>query len=106
MVIKCSLLVSREKVGDCAKNLADSPPLPEFIIKTGPYVTHRGGAHKIIILYKFDKSKVVEAWKTISKQLDSLGDLSGFSFSAHVYGPHPYHLTLEKGATIEGLARH
>jgi hypothetical protein len=62
MVIKCTFLVSLESVGDYAKQFGDSPPLPEYIIKTGPYVNNKGGGvHQIIILYKFDKSNFAEA---------------------------------------------
>ena len=102
MVIKCSFLVSLESVGDYTKHFADSSPLPEYIIKTGPYVTNKGGgAHKIIILYKFDKSKFTEAWEDISKQLGPFGGLSGFTVSAHIYSPHPYHFPLGKGGEVK-----
>jgi hypothetical protein len=102
MVIKCSFLISLESVGHYAKHFADSPPLPEYIIKTGPYVNNKGGGvYKIIILYKFGKSKFAEAWENISKQLGCFGGLSGFTISTHIYGPHPYHLTLEKGEEIK-----
>ena len=76
--------------------------MPEYIIKTGPYVNNKGGGvHQIIILYKFDKSKFAEAWENISKQLGSFGGLPGFTVSAHIYGPRPYHLTLKKGEEIK-----
>lgn len=102
MLIKCSFLVSLESVGDYAKHFADSPPLPEYIIKKDPYVNNKGrGVHQIIILYKFDKSKFAEAWENISKQLGCFRGLSGFTVSAHMYGPHPFHLPLEKGGEIK-----
>lgn len=102
MVIKCTFLVSRERIRDYPRQFSGLPPLPEYIIKKGPYVNNREGAvHQVIILYKFDKSKFAEAWENISKQLDFLRGLPGFTLSAHTYGPRPYHLTLEKGEEIK-----
>lgn len=102
MVIKCSFLVSLQNLRDNAKNFTDSQPLPEYIVETGPYVNNKkGGIHQIIILYKFDKARFAEAWEDISKKLDSLRTLPGFTVSAHIYGPRPYHLPLEKGDEIK-----
>ena len=107
MLIKCSFLLPRESFRDYLGQCSDSPPLPEYILKTGPYVNNKGGSdHKIIILYKFDKSKFAEAWENISKQLGSFGALSGFTVSAHIYGPHPCHLPLGKDGEINGLVRY
>ena len=97
MVIKCTLSITPEKMGYLAGQSWEVPPLPEYIIKKGPYFNNRKGAfHQIIILYKFDKSKFEEARGYISKQLGSIRDLPGFTLSAHIYGPRPYHFTLEK----------
>ena len=102
MLIKCSFLLPRESVRDYLKQFSDSPPLPEYIIKKGPYINNRKGAfHQIIILYKFDKSKFEVARECISQQLGSLRGLPGFTLSAHIYGPSPYHLTLEKNEEIK-----
>ncbi len=101
MLIKCSFLLSREGVRDYLRQFSDSPPLPEYIIKKGPYINNsKGGFRQVIILYSFDKSKFEVARECISKQLGSLRGLSGFTLSARIYGPSPYHLTLEKGEEI------
>jgi tagatose-1,6-bisphosphate aldolase len=85
MVIKCTFLVSLESVGDYAKQFGDSPPLPEYITKKGPYVNNNeGAAHQIIILYEFDRSELREAWTNILKQMDSLHGVPGLAISAHI----------------------
>ena len=102
LVIKCTFLVSQECIRDYVKEITESPPLPEYILKKGPYVNNKEkGVHQLIILYKFDKWKFAEAWENISKQLSSFGALPGFTVSAHTYGPHPGHLTLEKAKEIK-----
>ena len=102
MLIKCSFLLSRESVRDYLRQFSDSPPLPEYIIKKGPYTNNSKGAfYQIIILYKFDKSKFAVARECISQQLGSLRGLPGFTLSAHIYGPSPYHLTLEKNEEVK-----
>jgi hypothetical protein len=101
MLIKCRFLLSRESVRDYLRQFSDSPPLPEYIIKTGPYTINTKGAfHRIIILYKFDKPHFAVARECISQQLSPLRGLPGFTLSAHTYGPRPYHLTLEKSEEI------
>jgi hypothetical protein len=102
MLIKCSFLLSRESVRDHLTQFSESPPLPEYIIKKGPYINNSKKAfHQIIILYKFDKSKFAVARECISQQVGSLRGLPGFTLSAHIYGPSPYHLTLEKSEDIK-----
>ena len=84
MVIKCRFSVSRERVGDYAKHFADSPPLPEYISKKGPYINNkRGAVHQIITIYEFDLSKYTEAWDCISKQLDAFPSIPGFTLWSH-----------------------
>ncbi len=97
MLIKCSFLVSQKSVRGYFEQLSDLPPLPEYIIREGPYFNSKKGAFgQIIILYKFDKSKFEVARECISRQLDSLQGLPGFTLSAHIYGPHPCHLTFRE----------
>ncbi len=43
MLIKCSFLLPRESFRDYLRQFSDSPPLPEYIIKTGPYVNNKEG---------------------------------------------------------------
>jgi hypothetical protein len=102
VLIKCSFLLSRESVRDYLKQFSDSPRLPEYIIKKGPYINNNKGAfHQIILLYKFDKSKFAVARECISQQLASLRGFPEFTLSAHIYGPRTTHLTLEKGEEIK-----
>jgi hypothetical protein len=104
MVIKCSLPISQECLGDYTKHFAECLPLPEYITKRSVYLNNKGkigAGQKIIVIYHCEKSKFKEALKNISKQLDFVRDLPGFSLSAHIYGPHPSHLALEKGRERE-----
>jgi hypothetical protein len=96
MIIKCTLSVSQESIKYYAKQFSDLPPLPEYIIKKGPYVNNKEGApHQIIILYEFDRSKLAEAWENILKQIDSLRGVPGFALSAHM---------LQKGREVKQLS--
>ena len=87
MVIKCTLSFSLESIQYYASQFSELPPLPEYIIKNGPYVNNKEGTdQQIIILYKFDRSKLREAWTNILKQMDSLHGIPKFALSAHMLG--------------------
>lgn len=93
VVIKCTLSFSLETIKYYAGQFSELPPLSEDINKKGPYVNNKeGAAHQMIILYKFDRSKLREAWTNILKQIDSLRDIPGFTLSAHI---------LEKGREVK-----
>jgi hypothetical protein len=87
MIIKCSFSVPLEGIRDYAREVSELCSLPEYITKRGPYIKEGPGAFsKIIILYEFEKSKIVEVWETISKQLDTFRSIPGFALSAHILG--------------------
>ena len=84
LVIKCTLPVPFEHISPYFKKISELPPLPEYITKRGPFINNRiGDKNQIIIIYDFDESRLAEAWKFISDQLDLFRDLPGFTFSAH-----------------------
>jgi len=101
MIIKCALSVPEDSIGFYARQFSELPPLPDYITKKGPYINNKeGAAHQIITVYHFSKFKLSEAQEFIFRHLDPLRGLPGFSLSAHIYGPRPYHLILEKGGEI------
>ena len=107
MIIKCSFLVAQESGTDGCYEFANVPPLPEYIIKKGPYVNNNKGApRQIIIVYQFHKAYFAVAWECISKQLDCFRGFSGFTLSAHIYDPRPHHLSLDKERAITELLRY
>lgn len=107
MIIKCTFLVSPENGMDGCKQASDVPPLPEYIIKKGPYVNNnKGASRQIIMVYQFNKANFAVAWECISKQLDCLRSFPGFTLSAHIYDPRPRHLSLDKERTITELLRY
>ena len=87
MIIRCTFSVPLERIRDYAKEVSRLCPLPEYITRRGPYIKETTGAGgKIIIFYEFEESKTVEAWETISKQVDTFRVIPGFSLSAHILG--------------------
>ncbi len=101
MVINCSLSTSHESIMHYARQFINSPPLPAYITRNGPYVKNeRGGRHEIIISYEFDKSRFEEAMENICKQLGSFPDAAGFAFTADLYSAHPCYLILEKAGKV------
>ena len=93
MMIRCTFSVPLERIKDYAREVSELSSLPEYITKRGPYIKEAAGAgSKIIILYEFEKSKIVEVWETISKQLDTFRGIPGFALSAHI---------LEKGKEVK-----
>lgn len=105
MIIKCTFLLSRESGMDGRKQSSDDQPLPEGIIKKGTYLNNAKGAFRqVIIIYKFDKSHFTRAWEYIARQLDAFRDLPGFTLSAHIYGPRPCHLSLERGEAYQRIS--
>jgi len=92
-MIRCTFSVPLERIKDYAREVSELSSLPEYITKRGPYIKEAAGAgSKIIILYEFEKSKIVEVWETISKQLDTFRGIPGFALSAHI---------LEKGKEVK-----
>jgi len=93
MLIRCTFSVPLERIRDYAREVSERSSLPAYITKRGPYIKNADGAgSKIIIIYEFEKSKIVEVWETISKQLDTFRGIPGFALSAHI---------LEKGKEVK-----
>jgi hypothetical protein len=87
MIIKCTFSIPLKSIRDYATQIAELPPLPEYITKRGPYIDDAiGASNQTITVYEFDESKYPEAWKNIFKQLDAFHGIPGFSFSAQVMG--------------------
>ena len=85
MMIRCTFSIPFEKIKDYTRELSELSSLPEYITKRGPYIKEVAGAtSKIIITYDFEKSRTVEVWQTISRQLDRFRGIPGFALSAHI----------------------
>jgi len=85
VIIKCAFSTPLEGIREHARKVIGLSPMPAYITKRGPYIKENGGAgDQIIIIYEFDKSKLSEAWEIISKQLDALRGVPGFTLSAHL----------------------
>jgi len=84
MIIKFTLPVPDEDILLFIKKISELPPLPEYIIKKGPFINNGGGdKNRIITIFNFDESRLIEAWDIIFKQVHIFRDLPGFTFSAH-----------------------
>lgn len=93
MVIRCTFSVPLERIRDYTREVSELSSLPAYITKRGPYIKNAAGTgSKIIIIYEFEKSKTLEVWEIISKQLDTFRGIPGFDLSAHV---------LEKGKEVK-----
>jgi hypothetical protein len=85
MVIKCTLSGSTERIKYSVTRCSKLPPLPGYISKRGPYVKNgKRSTHKIIILYEFDRARLKEAWKTVSREMDTWHTIAGLDISAHI----------------------
>lgn len=94
MIIKCTLSVSLESIKYYGRQFSELPPLPEYIMKKGPYVNNQEGrAHQLITIYEFDVMKFTEAWDCISKQLEPFRRIPGFTLSVCI---------LKKGKRLKG----
>lgn len=84
MIIKFSLQVPVEEILFYIKKIVELPPLPGYITKRGPFINKGGGdKNRIITIYNFDESRLIEAWDIIFKHVHIFRDLPGFTFSAH-----------------------
>lgn len=85
MLIRCTFSVPLQRIRVYTREVSEVSSLPEYIIKRGPYIKEAPGtSSEIIIIYEFDKAKIAEVWEYISKQLDILHGIPGFTFSAHI----------------------
>jgi hypothetical protein len=85
MIIKCRFSIPLKAIGDYNRQAKSLPPLPEYIVKRGPYIDgNKGAANQITTVYEFDKSLLPEAWANISKHLDVFRTVRGFTLSAQV----------------------
>jgi len=84
VVIRFTLPVPLEEISSYVKKISELPPLPEYITKIGPFINNgEGDKNRIITLYDFDESRLIEAWDIIFKQVHIFRDFPGFTFSAH-----------------------
>jgi hypothetical protein len=85
VIIKCAFSIPLEGIREQARKVIGLSPMPGYITKRGPYIKENGGTgDQVIVIYEFDKSKLSEAWEIISKQLDTLRGVPGFTLSAHL----------------------
>ena len=85
MMIRCSFSIPLEKIRDYNREVSELSYSPDYILRRGPYFGDAaGGGSKIIITYDFEKTRLVEAWEAISKQVDRFRGLLGFTLSAHI----------------------
>ena len=84
MVIKCTLPFPLKVILPYLEKMSELPPLPGYITQRGPFSNNDvRDKNRIIIVYDFDESRLAEAWRIISDQLDVFRDIPGFTFSAH-----------------------
>ena len=81
MGTKFSFSIPLENIKEYARKVIALPPLPEYIIKRGPYFHE---AAKIMVVYEFDQGKTAEAWEIIWKHLDAFRSIPGFTLSAPI----------------------
>jgi hypothetical protein len=82
MVIKGICTFPIEKLKEYSGQAGKSSPLPECLRIEGPYITFgKNEKAQQIVLYEFEKGKLMEACKYISKQLEEFKNIPGFSFS-------------------------
>ena len=85
MTIKFTFNIPLENAKNYAGQIAEFPPLPEFITLKGPFINGaKGAGSQIITLYEFEKTKFAEALQNISKHVDAFHGIPGFTFSAQV----------------------
>jgi hypothetical protein len=81
MGTKVSFSIPVKNIKEYARKVIALPPLPEYIIKKGPYIHE---VAKIMVVYEFDKGKIAEAWEIIRKHLDAFRSIPGFTLSAPI----------------------
>lgn len=85
MIIKCSFSIPLKAIGDYNRQAKSLPPLPEYIVKRGPFIDEsKGDGSQITTVYEFDKAMLPKAWANISKHLDVFRTVRGFTLSAKV----------------------
>ena len=85
MIIKCTFSIPLKSIRDYATQIAELPPLPEYITKRGPYIDDAiGASNQTITVYEFDESKYPEGWKCIFKALDAFKGVPGFTFATEI----------------------
>ena len=80
MGIKFSFSIPLKSIQEYAKKGLGLAPLPEYIMKRGPYI-HKD--IKMMVLYEFDKANLAEAREVISKHVEAFQGIPGFSLHSH-----------------------
>jgi hypothetical protein len=85
MVIRLTFSIPLKRMKEYTRRVTETPPLPDYLSKRGPFVDNgKGAANQIIMMYECEKSKLPEACKYVFKQLDAFQDVPGFTFSAYL----------------------
>jgi len=90
MGIKFSFSIPLKRIQEYAKKGVGLAPLPEYIIKRGPYIHND---MKIVVLYEFDNANLAEAREVIAKHVQAFQGIPGFSLHSHI---------LEEGEGLRG----
>ncbi len=85
-MMKCTVSISFQDVRHFLSKISHLPPLPRYVFQRKAFLNRRQGpAYQIVFIYEFNKSKLREALVDISRQVDALRDVAGFSFTADLF---------------------
>ena len=108
MVIKCTHSVAPEKIGYYTRQPWETIPLPDYMVRMGPYVIdHQTKDNQIITIYEFDQSKFTEAYEYFSEQLEAFRMIPEFTLSVSILDKGKelkwYQISLNQGDPSAGV---
>jgi hypothetical protein len=81
MVIITKTAYPTEAVNEIAKRFLELPPIPDYFVRRGPYVSAELGATiTVMTIFELDKSKLAEGMEFISERMTQFFDIPGFTY--------------------------
>lgn len=98
MIIVSNVTYPPESTREIARRYLTAPPLPDFIIKKGPYISasRRTGMHSLTY-YELDNSRLAEGLQAVGESLAIYFGVPGYQYEIKPY------FELEEGLSILGL---
>jgi hypothetical protein len=99
MVIIGTMSFPPESAKEIGKRFMEQLSLPDYMTMKGPYIsTVKGEGIQGTTLYEFDRSRMAEAFESVSNRYVTYFDVAGFTYTTDVY------LDAQEALKMVGLA--
>jgi len=86
MVIVTQLAYPPESANQMAKRFIEAPPVPEFMVRKGPYVSSElSDGIRTLSIYELDNARLVDGIAYVSDLMTKFFGVPGFKYTVRQY---------------------